>query len=700
MSQTSSFLALGLLVLYVPGVLLLLVCRVRAARVLLGVAPVATLGLLQLATLLATATPLGLPAAAAVVTGLLAAGLLALDLRAGRGGAVVGAVRQAAGAVRRAPVATAVAGGLLLGAVWLATTTWLRGLNGLGTPPQEHDTVTHTMLTALIARTGEASPFDVNPVDYASGEFVRFYPAGLHTYAALLADVAGDAVTGLNAATVLLLAVAGPLTLAAAVATVEPAGARPVYGALAALLAVGLYRPYVLLVHDAGILPFAVGLAMTPALAVCLLASGRRDGPMAVVTAVAALALFTLHPSIAIIAALVTAMVVGTALLLGPGRAWLRARVGTLAGAGLLAAVLVLPWALASVTVAGSVASYPERPPADPLGETARGIAGFLYGGWFDLDSEHLQLGFAVVFWIGVLGCLTQRRLLPLLAAWLGWALAALLYGSGYDDLPGLTQLGSLFFNSWVRIMSVSGVLAPAVAALGTAALVTRVTDRAAARPPARHQQHARAGARTAVPALVAAAVAGVHLLTAGLGYRETNTEAIAERYGDPEFTRISADERAAFAAIAAEPDVGRVLNNANDGSTFLYVYEGIPVVNTYPLGMPEARHGIYLMQHLNDLASDPAVPCLLRRWEVTHVIVSLTSPAIGARGAPDRWVRTRYFDYAPGFFDLTEVPGLEVVHANADAAVFRIDPAVTRDADLDACTADPASPLPGGRDG
>src|SRR3954451_17641211 len=67
--------------------------------------------------------------------------------------------------------------------------------------------------------------------------------------------------------------------------------------------------------------------------------------------------------------------------------------------------------------------------------------------------------------------------------------------------------------------------------------------------------------------------------------------------------------------ALALERHVGRVLNNGNDGSTFLYVYEGIPVVNTYPLGMPEARHGIYLMQHLNDLGTDPAVACLLRRW-------------------------------------------------------------------------------------
>jgi len=304
------------------------------------------------------------------------------------------------------------------------------------------------------------------------------------------------------------------------------------------------------------------------------------------------------------------------------------------------------------------------------------------------------------VFWIGFVGCLTQRRLWPLLAAWVTWALAALLYASGGASLPGLAQLGQLFFNSWVRIMSVNGVLAPAVAALGIAALVDRLTTRLAER---RAEPSRDGGRRTRPPAVLPAAVAAVlaigYLLTTGLEYRATNAEAIAERYGAPAFTRISAEEREAFEFLAAEPDVGRVLNNGNDGSTFLYVYEGIPVVNIYPLGMPEARHGIYLMEHFNEIGTDPTVACLVRRWDITHVIVSLSSPGIGASGAPDQWVDTPLFDYAPGFFDLVDVPEVEVAYANPDVAVFRIDPEVREGADLDACTADPAHPEPDGED-
>jgi hypothetical protein len=60
----------------------------------------------------------------------------------------------------------------------------------------------------------------------------------------------------------------------------------------------------------------------------------------------------------------------------------------------------------------------------ETLGETARRIAGFFYGGFFDLDADHLQLGFAVLFWIGVvaggwIACYVVRDLVFKGAAWI-----------------------------------------------------------------------------------------------------------------------------------------------------------------------------------------------------------------------------------------------------------------------------------------
>ena len=102
-------------------------------------------------------------------------------------------------------------------------------------------------------------------------------------------------------------------------------------------------------------------------------------------------------------------------------------------------------------------------------------------------------------------------------------------------------------------------------------------------------------------------------------------------------------------------------------------------------------------MQHFNEIGTNEQVRCLVERYEYTHVLVSLTSPAIGAAGAPGRWVRSKLFDYAPGFFDLIDVPELENVFYNDDVAVFRVDPAVRSGNDLTACSADPAHPGPPG---
>lgn len=692
-------LSIGALTLFAPGVLLLLVCRVTDLRVALGLAPAVTIGLLQVAALLTAVTPLLLPWATVVLTAVLLVVLAVLEVRRGRAGALLTMVAGTAARVRHRPAVAGVTAVVLGAAVFLGMTTWTRGLDGLATPPQEHDTVMHSLLTAFIARTGHASPFDVMPVDLATGGNVRYYPAALHTFAGLLAHLTDDPVSGLNAATVLLLSVAAPITLFAAVSTLEGARTRPLFAALAALLSVTMYRPYLQLVHDAGILPFAAGLALAPALVIAVTAMQRRDPRMAAVTAVVTLGLFAMHPSLAVIAATVAAVAVAVCLLLPDGRSWLASRVGTLGLAAGSAVVLVAPWAIPSMTVADSVTGYPETPPSEALGTVTARVAGFFYGGFIDTEQSHFQLFFAVLFWIGLVGCLTRRALWPVAAAWASWALAAVLYASGHADLPGLRQLGQVFFNSWPRIMSISTVIAPAVAALGLAALTDRLVTvldrRRRTRPGPAHRPPAR---QSPVPVLVAAALAAAFALTSGSGYQRTNVQAVSERYGDPVFYRVTPEEREAFDYLATEEtDVGRVMNNANDGSTFLYVYEGIPVVNTYPLGMPESQYGIYLMQHFNEIGTNEQVRCLVERYDITHVLVSLTSPAIGAAGAPGRWVRSKLFDYAPGFFDLIDVPELENVFYNDDVAVFRVDPAVRSGNDLTACSADPAHPGPPG---
>ncbi|MGY1731879.1 DUF6541 family protein [Geodermatophilus sp. SYSU D01045] len=691
MSDTGVLLA-GLALLYLPGLLFLAVCRVRSLVLWVGAAPAVTLGLLQVAALLGA--PVGAPvwtAGAALLAVLAVAGVV-LEVRAGADGVVRGVLGSAVDRVRTRPWAAGLAVAAVGTGCWLASTTWLRGFHGLSTPSQEHDMVQHLLMAAYVARTGEASPFELMPLDLATGENARFYPGGLHTFAGLVSDVAPDPVVGFNAATVLVLGVAAPVTLFAAVVAVAGRRDGLVAGALAALFASVLYRPSFQLALDGGILGYAAGLALAPVVACCLLRLPRRLGADVLVTPVVVLAVFAVHPSMAVFVAGTTAVAGAVALPRSPVRRWVAERWRVLLATGGATVVLLVPWLLASSRVGDQVSSYPERPATEPFLDVALRLLRFTYSGFFDPGQTLYHAAFAVLFAVGALGCLTRLRLLPLLAAWAAWALLAIAFNAGLSGAPVVAQVAGFFYNSLTRLVDLSWVLAPAVAGAGLAALLGGAAE-LAARPGRGDAGSRRARVLQAAGPVVAAALALVFLLTAGLSYRDRNTEAVAARYGEPGFVRVSADDRAAFDWLGDQDDVGRVLNNGNDGSTYLYVYEGIPVVNVFPLGVAESRYGIYLMEHFDRIATDPKVRCLVQRYDITHLLVSRTSPPVWAAAAPFGWVDTPLFDAAPGFAGLDDVDEVDLVFRNGDASVYAVDESVLDGDDEAACTADPAAP-------
>lgn len=680
----------GAVLLYGPGTALLVACRVRRPQVLLGMAPAVGIGLFQLIALVRWALGTGLGKTTLAGIAVVVAVAVVLEWRAGRQAVSLTMARQGWAAVQAAPARAGLSVILLAVGCVIGLGSWLRGFHGLATPPQEHDTVQHTLITAYIAYTGHAGPFELMPADLATGHDIVFYPAGAHTFAGLLSMLSGNPVSGLNATTALILGLAAPLTLFATSTMFEVGRSRPVFSALAAVLAATLYRPYFELSHDAGILAFAMGLALAPGAVVGVAALRRSGVGAAAAVGVAALGLYAVHPSIAVIIVAVVAVVAIVASICSPAfREWTRDRAAVLATTAGVTVVLTSPWVVASLSAAGSVSSYPEAPPVAPLGDVVGQVAVFNYGGFIESGHPLYQVGFALLFWVGFVGCLTARRLWPLAAAWLFWAAAAILFASGHAALPGLRQLGSVLYNSWTRIDSVVWLIAPLVAGLGLAQLVTRVTDQ---------ERVHRSRWRNAVLPATAAVVAVGFLATSGIQYARINARAVAARYGQPEFYRLSSIEPQAFAYLAAHrAQVGRVLNNGNDGSTFLYVYDEIPVVNTYPLGMSQAEYGIYLMEHFNEIGTNPVVRCLVQRYHITHVITSVSSPRLPNFDAPGHWVKTPTFDYAPGFAGLARVPQVHEVFANADTKVYRIAPDILAGHDQGACTADPAHPLPSG---
>lgn len=684
-------LVCGALLIYVPGLLLLVALRVRSLRVAVGTAPVVTIALLQLVALLRWGLGTGLARTIVGVVAAVAVVAVVLEVRAGRDGVLVAAGRTIRTAVQRGPATTALSVVLLVGGVVIGMSEWLRGMAGLATPPQEHDTVTHTLVAAWIAFTGRAGPFEVEPTDLVTGSPVHYYPAGAHMLAGVLGMWSGDVVSAFNAMIVLVLGLAAPVTLFCAVAAFEPLRTRPVFSGLAALVAVTAYRPFFQFAHDAGVMTFAMGVALVPAFAVALTGLGPRlrQAPSGVaVTALVAMGLYTVHPSLAVVVVVVMAVSGAVALLSSVEfRRWLRQRLPQLVVVAAAAALLSLPWALASLPAAGAVASYGEQPPGLSLGRALEVVAGFRYGG-FVTQAASSQTALAVLFWLGFVGCLTRRRLWPVAAAWLFWAVVMVLWTSGHSGLPVLAQLGGVFYNSTSRMTGIEWLLAPAVAGLGLSALVSRVLEAAPALRPRR--------VALLVPA-AAVVTAVAYFASAGWHYVDVNAASVGDRWGKPQFYRIAPAERQAFDYLAAHrAEVGRVLNNGNDGSTFAYVYDGIPIINIYPEGDMQAAYGVYLMQHLNEIGINPAVRCLVQRYHVTHVLMSRTSPPLLGRGFPDNWVRTKWFQYPTGFSDLGAVPQVSLVFANSDSLVFRIADSVLQGDDSAACTRDPSRPIPG----
>ena len=99
------------------------------------------------------------------------------------------------------------------------------------------------------------------------------------------------------------------------------------------------------------------------------------------------------------------------------------------------------------------------------------------------------------------------------------------------------------------------------------------------------------------------------------VGYARIAELSVATRYRTPEFVRIGPDDDAAIAWLAAHIRPGeRVFNSPNDGSTYLYVERGIPVVNIYTLGLTGIPYTYRLLQIVQHLPDGPRGPPPARR--------------------------------------------------------------------------------------
>ncbi len=657
-------LFVALLVTYVPGLVLMVALGVRRAVLLVALAPAASVGV-------AGATGVG-TALAGLRYGPVTLGALTLLLASiGVARAVRSRRRARPSRQRRGSTAVPVVGVLLvLVGAGVGVGTWLAGLHELSTIPQEHDMVIHAVQAAYIERSGAAAPWELLPADVLTGAPVAFYPSGIHLLIAVTAALTGGTVQAINAITVVVLAVvlavsAAALTAVAARQLRLSGSTATLAAGVAALVAVGLYRPTFHLMHDGGILANAAALAMAPGVVAGVLLLPRLPRWSAVAVGVGCAGLVWVHPTAVVsVGVTVLAWWVGQALA-PPGRRQLRGLTGPLLVAGASAGLLVAAALAPLLASAGRTTGFPPDSGPHSLREALGSTLGLTYGGYFDPEQSRAQATAAALTALGVVAVLALRRGYGPVAAWAVWSLVTI--GAFHSPAAGLDSvITGFFYHALLRTWSHVSLLVPVLAGLGivlTANLVAVLVRR-----------HTPLRARPTAAVLVLLAWVG-YLLGQAPEYAAINATALASRYSAPHFVRVDAEDQRAIDWLAARVRPGqRVLNSPNDGSTYLYVEQGVPVVNVFTLGVAEVPYSYRLLESFRSYPTDPSVRATLLDLQVAWVYVDAEAPRIGSRGSPQGWAGTSGFSLASGLEDLEGLPGLHPEFRSGSVTVYSLD--------------------------
>ncbi|GGM52330.1 hypothetical protein GCM10012275_24110 [Longimycelium tulufanense] len=553
---------------------------------------------------------------------------------------------------------------------------WLRGLGRrLGTIAQEHDTIVHQVLTAYIQRTGRGAPWQSLPLDLIDGQPTQFYPAGLHLVATVVGKVAGSTVLGLNAVTVVVLGAGFALS----VATLAHVAARRaglskqramLVAGIASIVSIGLYRPTFAMAHDGGLLPNAAAMVLAPGLVAGLLSLPRRDWRVAVAAGVGCAGLLAVHPTAAVTVGLTLLAWWAAELFTRTGRQRLAAQVGPLLATGGVALVVALPLLIPAATMSGAVTSFPPDIPATPLRTALEDTLGFTYGGFSPVYQGRSQVVFGGLALLGAAVLVVGRRGPGLLAAYAFWAAVTVAAFVHPGKLPASLVTG-FFYHAQLRVWSHVSLLAPAIIGLGLVVAASYVA--AAARNwnvvPARW---------VVTGAVLLFAIA--YLAQPGARYAQAGARLVAARYAAPDFVRVGEDDQRAIAWLAEHVRPGqRVLNNGNDGSTFLYVEKGIPVVNVTSLGAPNLPYTYRLLQAFDRYPEDPEIRRMLLDHNVAWVYVDWNAPYIGAPPPASEWYHSTTYNLAPGLRRLDGLPGLWPAFRSGTVAVYQLDLDVVR---------------------
>ncbi|MGH4023954.1 MAG: DUF6541 family protein, partial [Pseudonocardiaceae bacterium] len=254
--------------------------------------------------------------------------------------------------------------------------------------------------------------------------------------------------------------------------------------------------------------------------------------------------------------------------------------------------------------------------------------------------------------------------------AWAAWCLITI----GEFRAPGhgpASLITGFFYHALLRTWAHVSLLVPVLAALGVVLSANLVAVLVRRRTPLR--------ARPVAALLALLAWAG-YLAGQTPEYTRTNVAALASRYSDPDFVRVDADDQRAIDWLAARVRPGqRVLNSPNDGSAYLYVERGVPVVNVYTLGVSAVPYSYRLLESFRSYPTDASVRATILNLDIAWVYVDAEAPQIGSRGSPGGWAGSNGFSLAPGLTGLDGLPGLRPAFRSGSVTVYALDLDVVR---------------------
>jgi hypothetical protein len=404
-----------------------------------------------------------------------------------------------------------------------------------------------------------------------------------------------------------------------------------------------------------------VSLSLVPAAVAGVLALGRLPVLAGAGVGAAVAGAVWCHPSAAVSIAVTVAAWWAGMLVAARGRAELKKGVRGVAVAAGVAAVLLVPTVAPGLGQSARTANWPPDTGPVPFYQAVGETLGFPYSGGIDPEQTHAQVWVLLLVLVGLAAVVALRRGLGPVVAFAVWS--AIVIGAWASPGTGVDALVTRFFyHAMLRTWSHVYLLAPVLAGLGVVLLANRIATRVRLRP-----------AWTALT-LVAAAFIG-YAAGSAVGYARVVELSVATRYRAPEFVRIGPDDDAAIAWLAAHVRPGeRVFNSPNDGSTYLYVERGIPIVNIYTLGLNGVPYTYRLLQTFNTYPDDPAVRRQLADLDVRWVYVDTDTPGIGTAGSPEGWAGPDGFQVPPGLQNLDGLPGLTVAFRSGSVTVYALD--------------------------